>query len=398
MEEKRQVYLDYSATTPVKQEVVDEMIPYFTEKFGNASAIYSTGAEAKDALENARARVAALINAEPREIVFTSGGTESDNWALIAMAKKLKNKGCHIITSNIEHHAVLHTCEYLARKEGFEITYVGVNPEGIVDPAEVEAAIRPDTILISIMHVNNEVGSVQPVKEIGAIARARGIFFHTDAVQAAGNVPIDVKEMNIDMLSLSSHKIYGPKGAGALYIRTGVILPTYIHGGAQERKRRAGTENIPGIVGMAKAVELAMANQDETLAHIKETRDYLVDRIMKEIPYTRLNGHKDLRLPGNANFSFQFVEGESLLIMLDMEGICGSSGSACTAGSLDPSHVLMAIGLPHEIAHGSLRLTLGEENTKEEMDFVVEKLKAIVQRLRDMSPLYEDFIKKSQAK
>ena len=392
MEEKRQVYLDYSATTPVKQEVVDEMIPYFTEKFGNASAIYSTGAE-KDALENARARVAALINAEPREIVFTSGGTESDNWALIAMAKKLKNKGCHIITSNIEHHAVLHTCEYLARKEGFEITYVGVNPEGIVDPAEVEAAIRPDTILISIMHVNNEVGSVQPVKEIGAIARARGIFFHTDAVQAAGNVPIDVKEMNIDMLSLSSHKIYGPKGAGALYIRTGVILPTYIHGGAQERSRRAGTENIPGIVGLGAAVERAMRIMDSKTRKEIELRDYLIGRLENEIPHCWLNGHRTKRLPNNINFSFLFIEGESMLIMLDMKGICASSGSACTSGSLDPSHVLLAIGLKHEEAHGSLRLTLSEDSTKEEMDIVAEEVKKIVQRLRDMSPLYEDFLK-----
>ena len=389
MEEKRQVYLDYSATTPVKQEVVDEMIPYFTEKFGNASAIYSTGAEAKDALENARARVAALINAEPREIVFTSGGTESDNWALIAMAKKLKNKGCHIITSNIEHHAVLHTCEYLARKEGFEITYVGVNPEGIVDPAEVEAAIRPDTILISIMHVNNEVGSVQPVKEIVAIARARGIFFHTDAVQAAGNVPIDVKEMNIDMLSLSSHKIYGPKGAGALYIRTGVILPTYIHGGAQENKKRAGTENIPAIVGFGKAAEIAKRDFDQHVAHVSRLRDHFVKRVTEEIPHTYYNGSRDRRHPGNANITFEYIEGEAILLYLDFAGISASSGSACSSKSLQPSHVLTALGIPVELIHGSIRFTFGDFTTMEDTDYAVDQIKKITERLREISSISE---------
>ena len=394
---KRFVYADHAATTALSDHALQAMTPYFQVKYGNPSSLYRFAQDTKAELEQMRARVAACLGALPEEITFTSGGTESDNWALKATAEAYEKKGRHIITTKIEHHAILHTCEYL-EKRGFEVTYLDVDADGRISLDELQAAIRPDTILISVMFANNEIGTIEPIREIGAIAKEHGILFHTDAVQAFAHLKIDVNEMNIDMLSASGHKFNGPKGVGFLYIRKGVKIRSFIHGGAQERKRRAGTENIPGIVGMAKAVELAMANQDETLAHIKETRDYLVDRIMKEIPYTRLNGHKDLRLPGNANFSFQFVEGESLLIMLDMEGICGSSGSACTAGSLDPSHVLMAIGLPHEIAHGSLRLTLGEENTKEEMDFVVEKLKAIVQRLRDMSPLYEDFIKKSQAK
>ena len=394
---KKYIYLDHAATTATRPEVVEAMLPYFTENFGNASSVYELGSRNKEVLNKSRETIAAALGADATEIYFTAGGSESDNWALKATAEAYEKKGRHIITTKIEHHAILHTCEYL-EKRGFEVTYLDVDADGRISLDELQAAIRPDTILISVMFANNGIGTIEPIREIGAIAKEHGILFPTDAVLAVAHLKIDVNEMNIDMLSASGHKFNGPKGVGFLYIRKGVKIRSFIHGGAQERKRRAGTENIPGIVGMAKAVELAMANQDETLAHIKETRDYLVDRIMKEIPYTRLNGHKDLRLPGNANFSFQFVEGESLLIMLDMEGICGSSGSACTAGSLDPSHVLMAIGLPHEIAHGSLRLTLGEENTKEEMDFVVEKLKAIVQRLRDMSPLYEDFIKKSQAK
>ena len=357
---KKYIYLDHAATTATRPEVVEAMLPYFTENFGNASSVYELGSRNKEVLNKSRETIAAALGADATEIYFTAGGSESDNWALKATAEAYEKKGRHIITTKIEHHAILHTCEYL-EKRGFEVTYLDVDADGRISLDELQAAIRPDTILISVMFANNEIGTIEPIREIGAIAKEHGILFHTDAVQAFAHLKIDVNEMNIDMLSASGHKFNGPKGVGFLYIRKGVKIRSFIHGGAQERKRRAGTENIPGIVGMAKAVELAMANQDETLAHIKETRDYLVDRIMKEIPYTRLNGHKDLRLPGNANFSFQFVEGESLLIMLDMEGICGSSGSACTAGSLDPSHVLMAIGLPHEIAHGSLRLTLGEE-------------------------------------
>lgn len=386
----RKVYLDYSATTPVKQEVVDEMIPYFTEKFGNASSIYSVGAEAKDALEKARGQVAALINADPKEIYFTSGGTESDNWALIAMARKLRDKGGrHIITSVIEHHAVLHTCEYLAKKEGFEITYLGVNHEGLIDPAEVEAAIRPDTVLISIMHVNNEVGSVQPVKEIGAIARKHGVFFHTDAVQAAGNVAIDVKDMNIDMLSLSSHKIYGPKGVGALYVRRGVILPTYIHGGAQESKKRAGTENIPAIAGFGKAAEIAKRDFDSHTAHISSLRDHFVKRVLSEIPHTYFNGSAEHRHPGNANITFEYIEGEAILLYLDFAGISASSGSACSSKSLQPSHVLTALGIPVERIHGSIRFTFGDFTTMEDTDYAVEQLKMIVARLREISSVSE---------
>ena len=385
MEEMRQVYLDYSATAPVRQEVVDEMIPYFTEKFGNASSIYAVGAVAKDALEDARGKVASLINAEPREIIFTSGGTESDNWALIAMARKLKNKGKHIITSAVEHHAILHSCEYLVRKEGFEVTYVGVNSEGIVDPKEVEAAIRPDTILISIMYVNNEVGSVQPIKEIGAIAKAHGILFHTDAVQAAGNVPIDVKDMNIDMLSLSSHKIYGPKGVGALFVRTGVIVPTYIHGGAQENKKRAGTENIPAIVGFGKAAEIAKRDFDSHVAHVSSLRDHFVKRVLDEVPGTYFNGSKEHRHPGNANITFEYVEGEAILLYLDFAGISASSGSACSSRSLQPSHVLTAMGIPVELIHGSIRFTFGDMTTMEDVDYTVDQIKKIIARLREIS-------------
>ncbi|MCI6711481.1 MAG: cysteine desulfurase NifS [Anaerovoracaceae bacterium] len=389
MEDTRKVYLDYSATTPTDPRVVEEMIPYFTEHFGNPSSIYSTGLEAKDAIEHAREQVAHLINAEPKELIFTSGGTESDNWALIATAHRLQHKGKHIITSAIEHHAILHSCEYLA-KEGFDITYVGVDHDGLVDPAEVEAAIRPDTILISIMYVNNEVGSVQPITEIGAIAKKHGVLFHTDAVQALGNVPIDVKTMNIDMMSMSSHKIYGPKGIGAIYIRSGVNLPTYIHGGAQERKKRAGTENVPGIVGFGKAAELACQNFNTHVAHVSKLRDHFVDRVLNEIPYTYFNGSKDHRHPGNANITFEYVEGESILLYLDFAGVSCSSGSACSSRSLQPSHVLTAMGIPVELIHGSIRFTFGNPTTMEDVDYTVDKLKGIIEKLRGISSISKE--------
>lgn len=386
------IYLDNAATTQVYPEVLQEMLPYFSEVYSNPSAIYSFASESKKAVDKARTSVAELINAKTDEIYFTGGGSESDNWALKATADAYASKGKHIITSTIEHHAILHTCAYLEKK-GFEITYVNVDENGKVKLDELEAAIRPDTILISIMTANNEIGTIQPVREIGRIAHEHGVLFHTDAVQAFGHIPIDVDEMNIDMLSASGHKINGPKGIGFLYIRTGVKIRSFIHGGAQERKRRAGTENVPGIVGFGKAAEIAAANMEERIKYESELRDYLMDRVIAEIPYARINGSRENRLPNNANFSFQFIEGESMLIMLDDKGICGSSGSACTSGSLDPSHVLLAIGLPHEIAHGSLRLTLSEETTKEDIDYTVDSLKAIVARLRSMSPLYEDFIK-----
>ncbi len=389
MEDTRKVYLDYSATTPTDPRVVEEMIPYFTEHFGNPSSIYSTGLEAKDAIEHAREQVAHLINAEPKELIFTSGGTESDNWALIATAHRLQHKGKHIITSAIEHHAILHSCEYLA-KEGFDITYVGVDHDGLVDPAEVEAAIRPDTILISIMYVNNEVGSVQPITEIGAIAKKHGVLFHTDAVQALGNVPIDVKTMNIDMMSMSSHKIYGPKGIGAIYVRSGVNLPTYIHGGAQERKKRAGTENVPGIVGFGKAAELACQNFNTHVAHVSKLRDHFIDRVLNEIPYTYFNGSKDHRHPGNANITFEYVEGESILLYLDFAGVSCSSGSACSSRSLQPSHVLTAMGIPVELIHGSIRFTFGNPTTMEDVDYTVDKLKGIIEKLRGISSISKE--------
>lgn len=391
----RFVYLDHAATTATRPEVVEEMLPYFTEKFGNPSSIYSFSSQNKDAIVNARRIIGDSLGTDAANIYFTAGGSESDNWALKETARTYASKGKHIITTKIEHHAILHTCEFL-EKEGYEVTYVGVDEHGIVKLDELKAAIRPDTILISVMFANNEIGTIQPIKEIGAIAREHGVLFHTDAVQAYGQLPINVDDMNIDMLSASGHKLNGPKGVGFLYIRKGIKIRNLIHGGAQERARRAGTENVPGIVGLGKAVEIAFATMEERTKKEIELRNYLVDRVMAEIPYTRVNGHIDKRLPNNANFSFQFIEGESLLIMLDMAGICASSGSACTSGSLDPSHVLLAIGLPHEIAHGSLRLTLGDENTKEEIDYVIDTLKDIVQRLRDMSPLYEDFIKKSR--
>ena len=392
---KKIIYLDNAATTKTAPEVVDAMLPYFTEYYGNASTIYDLGNHSKNAMNEARDIIADALGAKGEEIYFTAGGSESDNWALKATAEAYKSKGNHIITSKIEHHAILHTCEWL-EKQGFEVTYVDVDENGVIKLDELKKAIRPTTILISVMFANNEIGTIQPIKEIGAIAKEHGILFHTDAVQAFGQVPINVDECHIDMLSASGHKLNGPKGIGFLYIRKGVKIRSFVHGGAQERKRRAGTENIPGIVGLGVATKRAIATMQERTAKEIELRDYMIDRILKESPYTRLNGHRIKRLPNNANFSFQFIEGESMLIMLDMDGICGSSGSACTSGSLDPSHVLLAIGLPHEIAHGSLRLTLSEEITKEDIDFVIEKLTKIIERLRSMSPLYEDFVKKSK--
>ena len=392
---KKIIYLDNAATTKTAPEVVDAMLPYFTEFYGNASTIYDLGNHSKNAMNEARDIIADALGARGEEIYFTAGGSESDNWALKATAEAYKSKGNHIITSKIEHHAILHTCEWL-EKQGFEVTYVDVDENGVIKLNELKKAIRPTTILISVMFANNEIGTIQPIKEIGEIAKEHGILFHTDAVQAFGQVPINVDECHIDMLSASGHKLNGPKGIGFLYIRKGVKIRSFVHGGAQERKHRAGTENIPGIVGLGVATKRAIASMQERTAKEIELRDYLIDRVLKEIPYTRLNGHRTNRLPNNANFSFQFIEGESMLIMLDMDGICGSSGSACTSGSLDPSHVLLAIGLPHEIAHGSLRLTLSEEITKEDIDFVIEKLKSIIERLRSMSPLYEDFVRKSK--
>jgi len=373
--------------------VAEAMMPFFTEYYGNPSSVYDFSTPAKKAVQEAREIIASSIGAQAREIYFTGCGTEADNWALKAAADAYREKGNHIITSKIEHHAILHTCEYL-EKHGFEVTYLDVDENGVVKLEELKKTIRPTTILISIMFANNEIGTIQPIRQIGEIAKEHGILFHTDAVQAYGHLPIQVDTLHIDMMSASGHKINGPKGVGFLYIRTGVKIRSFMHGGAQERKRRAGTENVPGIVGFGKAAKLAIPSMEERARHESELRDYLMDRIMEEIPYARINGDRNNRLPNNANFAFQFIEGESLLIMLDSKGICGSSGSACTSGSLDPSHVLLAIGLPHEIAHGSLRLTMSEDNTKEEMDYVVDSIKEIVQRLRDMSPLYEDFMKK----
>lgn len=390
------IYLDNAATTRTAPEVVNAMLPYFTENYGNPSSIYEIAGRSKEAVTKARESIAKVLNAKTEEIYFTAGGSEADNWALKAAFDAYSKKGKHIITTKIEHHAILHTCDYLESK-GAEITYLDVDENGIVKLDELEKAIRPDTILISVMFANNEIGTIQPIKEIGMIAKEHNILFHTDAVQAFGQVPIDVDEYNIDMLSSSAHKINGPKGIGFLYIRKGVKIRSFVHGGAQERKRRAGTENVPGIVGYGVAAEMAAASMEERTKKECEMRDYLIGRILNEVPYCRLNGDPVKRLPNNTNISFQFIEGESLLIMLDMEGIAASSGSACTSGSLDPSHVLLAIGLPHEIAHGSLRLTLSAETTKEDIDFTVEAIKKIVERLRSMSPLYEDFMKK-QAK
>ncbi len=390
------IYLDNAATTKTAPEVVDAMLPYFTENYGNPSSVYEFAGRSKEGITKARESIAQVLNAKTEEIYFTAGGSEADNWALKAAVEAYSAKGKHIITTKIEHHAILHTCEYL-EKNGAEVTYLDVDEHGVVNLDALQAAIRPDTILISIMFANNEIGTIQPIKEIGMIAKEHGILFHTDAVQAFGQVPIDVDEYHIDMLSSSAHKINGPKGIGFLYIRKGVKIRSFVHGGSQERKRRAGTENVPGIVGYGAAAKLAAATMEERMAKETELRDYLIGRITSEVPYCRLNGHPVKRLPNNCNISFQFIEGESLLIMLDMEGICASSGSACTSGSLDPSHVLLAIGLPHEIAHGSLRLTLSAETTKEDIDYTVDAIKRIVERLRNMSPLYEDFMKK-QAK
>ena len=390
---ERLIYLDNAATTKTAPEVVEAMLPYFTEHFGNPSSVYGFAAANKEVITRQREIIADTLGAKSNEIYFTAGGSESDNWALIATAEAYASKGKHLITSKIEHHAILHTCEYLEKK-GFEVTYLDVDENGIVDLEQLKSAIREDTILISIMYANNEIGTIQPIREIGAIAHEHGILLHTDAVQAFGQVPINVDEDQIDMLSASGHKLNGPKGIGFLYIRKGVKIRSFIHGGAQERRRRAGTENVPGIVGFGKAVERAVSTMEARTKKERELRDYLIERIEKEIPYCRLNGDRTKRLPNNVNFSFRFIEGESLLIMLDMKGICASSGSACTSGSLDPSHVLLAIGLPHEIAHGSLRMTLSEETTKEDLDYVVENLKEIVGNLRSMSPLYEDFVKK----
>lgn len=392
-ETKKLIYLDNAATTKTAPEVVDAMLPYFTEMYGNPSSVYSFSQKSKEAITKARETIAGAIGAASNEIYFTAGGSEADNWALKAAAEAYRAKGNHIITTKIEHHAILHTCEWL-EKQGFEVTYLDVDENGTVKLNELKKAIRPETILISAMFANNEIGTLQPIAEIGKLAKEHGILFHTDAVQAFGQVPIQVDELHIDMLSASAHKLNGPKGIGLLYIRKGVKIRSFVHGGAQERKRRAGTENVPGIVGFGAAVERAVRTMEERTEKETELRDYLIERMLKEVPYTRLNGHRFHRLPNNTNFSFQFIEGESLLIMLDMDGICGSSGSACTSGSLDPSHVLLAIGLPHEIAHGSLRLTLSDETTKEELDYVVESVKRIVERLRSMSPLYEDFMRK----
>lgn len=389
------IYLDNAATTQVYPEVLDAMTPYFTEYYGNPSSIYSFAKKANEAVVKARETLAGLIHARPEEIYFTGGGSESDNWALKATAEAYCGKGKHIITTKIEHHAILHTCEYL-KKKGYEITYLDVDEYGTVKLDELEQAIRPDTILISVMTANNEIGTIQPIKEIGQIAKRYGVLFHTDAVQAFGHIEIDVEKLNIDMLSASGHKINGPKGIGLMYIRNGVKIRSFIHGGAQERSRRAGTHNVPGITGFAKAAELAEKSLSNRIVYETKLRDYLIDRVLEEIPYSRLNGNRERRLPNNANFCFRYIEGEALLILLDQKGICASSGSACTSGSLDPSHVLLAIGLPHEIAHGSLRITLSEKTTKDEIDYTVDELKRIVDRLRSMSPLYEDFLKKGE--
>ena len=386
------IYLDNAATTQVYPEVLEAMTPFFMEYYGNPSSIYTFAGKASEAVNKARGIMAQGINARADEIYFTGGGSESDNWALKATAEAYQDKGKHIITTKIEHHAILHTCEYLEKK-GFEVTYLDVDEYGTVKPDELKKAIRPDTILISVMTANNEIGTIQPIAEIGAIAKEHGILFHTDAVQAFGHIPIDVEAMHIDMLSASGHKLNGPKGVGLMYIRKGVKIRSFIHGGAQERQRRAGTHNVPGIVGFGKAAELAFADMDKRIAYETKLRDHLIERVLNEIPYARLNGEREKRLPNNANFCFRFIEGESMLILLDQQKICASSGSACTSGSLDPSHVLLAIGLPHEIAHGSLRITLSEKTTKEEIDFTVDRLKEIIERLRGMSPLYEDFVK-----
>ncbi|MDR2109570.1 MAG: cysteine desulfurase NifS [Coriobacteriales bacterium] len=391
MTAERQIYLDNAATTAVLPEVVQAMLPYFTQEYGNPSSLYELGQRARSAISDARERIAAHIGARGQDIYFTSGGTEADNWALKETAFAYRDKGKHIITTSTEHHAISHSCEWL-EKRGFEVTYLPVDTDGLVSPAGFEAAIRDDTTLASIIFANNEIGTIQPVRELAAIARARGVVFHTDAVQAIGHVAIDVEELGVDLLAASGHKFHGPKGVGFLYIRKGIKTRSFLDGGAQERKRRASTENVPSIIGMAKALDIAMANFDARVAHETALRDRLIERVLNEVEHVRLNGHRDQRLGGNANFSFEFVEGESLLLSLEQKGILGSSGSACASGSLDPSHVLLAIGLPHEIAHGSLRLTIGEETTVEDIDYTVEAIKQVVGQLRQMSPLYEDFV------
>ena len=387
------IYLDNAATTRMKKEVLDEMIPYFIDKFENPSSIYSPSREINKHIEEARKVIAESINADSKEIYFTSGGSESDNWAIKGIALLRKDKGKHIITSKIEHHAVLETCKYL-EKEGFEITYLDVNEDGLISLEELENSIREDTILVSIMSANNEIGTIEPIKEIGEICKKHKVLFHTDAVQAYGNIKIDVNEMNIDLLSTSAHKLHGPKGIGFLYVRKGIMLNPLIHGGSQEKGKRAGTTNAPLIMGFKKAVELKFKDMDKNNQYVTSLREYLIKRIENEIPYCKLNGSRDKRLPGNVNFSFTFIEGEGMLLKLDALGICASSGSACTSGSLDPSHVLLAIGLPHATAHGSLRISINEENAKEEIDYLVDNLKKIIKDLRDVSPLYEDYIKK----
>lgn len=385
-------YFDHAATTATKEEVLKEMLPYFTLNYGNASSIYSIGRKSKKAVEDARDKVANAIGATPKEIYFTACGSESDNLAIKGVAYANREKGNHIITTKIEHPAVLNTCKTL-EKQGFEVTYLDVDEDGLISLDELEKSVKDTTILISVMFANNEIGTIQPIKEIGEIAKKHNIYFHTDAVQAIGNVRIDVKDLNIDLLSMSAHKFYGPKGMGALYVKTGVKFDKIQDGGHQERNKRAGTENVAGIVGIGKAIELAYENFDEYNKKLTDLRDYYISQVEEKIPYIKVNGHRTKRLPGNANISFRFIEGESLLLNLDMKGICASSGSACTSGSLDPSHVLLAIGLPHEIAHGSLRITFGDDNSKEDVDFLVETLVEVVERLRNMSPLYEDFIK-----
>ncbi len=387
----KSIYFDNSATTRTDDEVLKVMLPYFSESYGNPSSIYKIGRDNKKAIEDSREKVANVLNCEPQEIYFTAGGSESDNMALKGIAYANKNKDNHIITSKIEHPAILETCKQL-EKEGFEVSYVGVDENGILDLEELKSAIKPTTTLISVMFANNEIGTIQPIKEIGELAKRRGIVFHTDAVQAIGSVRIDVQELNIDALSLSGHKFYGPKGIGALYIRKGIKFDKFINGGHQERNKRAGTENVPGIVGLGKAIEIAYRDLDEHTKQIKDLRDYYVSQVIKRIPYIKVNGDMKSRLPGNSNISFRFIEGEGLLLNLDLKGICASSGSACSSGSLDPSHVLLAIGLPHEIAHGSLRISIGKYNTKEEIDYLLDNLVEIVQRLRDMSPLWEKFV------
>lgn len=391
----KRIYVDHAATTAVLPEVLEEMLPYFCENAGNPSSIYAEGRAARKAVEDAREKVACAIGAQPKEIYFTGSGTESDNWAIRGAAYANSGKGKHIITTTVEHHAVLHTCQRL-EKEGFDITYLPVDEYGMISAEDVKKSLREDTILITVMYANNEIGTVMPIEEIGTIAKSAGVLFHTDAVQAIGHIPIDVNKCHIDMLSLTGHKFHGPKGAGALYVRTGINLPAFITGGAQEKNKRGGTENVAGIVGLGKAITLATDNIEEKAKKLSALRDIYIEKVLKTVPYSRLNGHPTKRLPGNANISFEFIEGEGLLLSLDMKGISASSGSACTSGSLDPSHVLLAIGLKHEQAHGSLRTTFDEENTMDEVDYIVSSLAEIVDRLRSMSPLYEEFVKNSK--